>query len=762
MAVGGDRELLIQIRADIRDAVTQLRAVQQEVTRTGRAAGPAKRNVDSLGGSFRFLRNVVGAYLSLRTAVQVTRTADAYAALSIRIRTASRDLGDHVAIQRELERISRENGTALRDTVALFQRLAQAAPELGATADDLLRLTNAVQQIGFIGGSTPDQMTNALLQFGQMLTGGVARAEEMNSLLENMPELAVRIARGMGLTVGELRRAVIDGKVLSRDVFLSLLGQTEDINAEVADMPDTLARAGQDFSTSWSRALGILDEMIQGTTTLARLIRQTSDILSDWATARDPNSRDSDRVQAELNAMLRTRESLVASLQAEEGGLFNWLTRIGNRQIQQQIDDLDARIAQYQALVETLRASEGADRPPPVGGAAGGGSDEPSEEEKDRVEAIEKLIKALEDEAATIGKTAEQIALYRLEQLGATEADKERARAALDSAADRARQVQIDETIAALQREAAAMGLTAEQAAVYQLSLLGASESEIELARQAVRASEAIRAHQDDMRAGAEVIERTRTDTERLNAEVAELVRLYEAGALGAVGSAEAIETLRRAAVGLLEDLEEEGAGTMDALIAATKGWGDEFTNTLADMVIDGKARFRDLAESIMRDILRIAIYQQVTAPFLEGIGILPQRRAEGGPVIGPGGPTADQVPILASNGEYVVRASAVRHYGLQFLADLNAMRAPRFAAGGLVGLAALPRFAAGGQVTGAPAGPGRLEVSIDNRGPPARVAGADVDFQPDKMVVRILLEDIERNGAVTQRLANTFRMRRF
>ncbi|MFC8658448.1 hypothetical protein ACFUCT_25075 [Streptomyces parvus] len=49
------------------------------------------------------------------------------------------------------------------------------------------------------------------------------------------------------------------------------------------------------------------------------------------------------------------------------------------------------------------------------------------------------------------------------------------------------------------------------------------------------------------------------------------------------------------------------------------------------------------------------------------------QLRAAGGPVRGPGTGTSDDVPIWASNGEYVVKAAAVARYGMKFMHDLNA-----------------------------------------------------------------------------------------
>lgn len=82
---------------------------------------------------------------------------------------------------------------------------------------------------------------------------------------------------------------------------------------------------------------------------------------------------------------------------------------------------------------------------------------------------------------------------------------------------------------------------------------------------------------------------------------------------------------------------------------------------------------------------------------------------AGGGFVRGPGSATSDSILARLSSGEFVIRAAAVKHFGAEFFAALNALRAPRFDMGGLVaGLNrsiahnfAVPGFAPGGLVTG-------------------------------------------------------------
>ena len=70
--------------------------------------------------------------------------------------------------------------------------------------------------------------------------------------------------------------------------------------------------------------------------------------------------------------------------------------------------------------------------------------------------------------------------------------------------------------------------------------------------------------------------------------------------------------------------IKEVGTDTFAELTAAVKGWGNQFTDTLADMVMTGKANFGDLANSIVRDLVRIQIQKNITTPLVNaGTGIL-------------------------------------------------------------------------------------------------------------------------------------------
>jgi hypothetical protein len=83
---------------------------------------------------------------------------------------------------------------------------------------------------------------------------------------------------------------------------------------------------------------------------------------------------------------------------------------------------------------------------------------------------------------------------------------------------------------------------------------------------------------------------------------------------------------------------------------------------------------------------------------------------ARGGAVEGPGSGTSDSILARLSNGEFVMKASAVAAYGTGLFHALNNMQLPGFAAGGLV--ASPVRLAGGGSVPATSV----LNLSIDGK----------------------------------------------
>jgi TP901 family phage tail tape measure protein len=107
----------------------------------------------------------------------------------------------------------------------------------------------------------------------------------------------------------------------------------------------------------------------------------------------------------------------------------------------------------------------------------------------------------------------------------------------------------------------------------------------------------------------------------------------------------------------------------------------------------------------------------EITDPYTKAMGgyIPGYSEGSGGKVRGAGTSTSDSIPAMLSNGEYVVRASAVSQYGVPFFDKVNAQK---FAFGGMVNM---PRYETGGQVVTA----GAFNTNANN----ATMGGATINI---------------------------------
>ncbi len=127
--------------------------------------------------------------------------------------------------------------------------------------------------------------------------------------------------------------------------------------------------------------------------------------------------------------------------------------------------------------------------------------------------------------------------------------------------------------------------------------------------------------------------------------------------------------------------------GLKDFKDAARDAFIDGFANFLATITDNTSSlldKIKALGASIAQAIVKLAA-MKVAQAAAGAMGF-----AGGGPIYGPGTATSDSIPIMASAGEFMIRAAAVKHYGLGTLAALNGLRLPKgtvrgYAEGGLV-----------------------------------------------------------------------------
>jgi len=221
----------------------------------------------------------------------------------------------------------------------------------------------------------------------------------------------------------------------------------------------------------------------------------------------------------------------------------------------------------------------------------------------------------------------------------------------------------------------------------------------------------------------------------------------------------------RNGATSALQDYTDESnnaakmAGT--TFMNAFKGMED----ALVSFVQTGKLSFTDMANSIIADMARMAIKQNITGPLASGLGsvlgglfggvsgvdtasaiqqsggdgigsLISANGWDGGGYTGPGGKY--EPAGIVHKGEYVLNQEATSRFGVGTLDRMN----KGYANGGLVGGATTASGSAG------------VVLNINNQGQPVEASQPKISFDSiGRMVIDVMLNDLQKNGPYARQL---------
>ncbi|ELH1429261.1 TPA: tape measure protein [Raoultella ornithinolytica] len=318
-------------------ADTALKQIENSVKKTANSADKLDKSLDNLGGGFSRLAVAVKGYISIQALIKLQQLSEEFTLLQARVTRLSSSSEEGARSFQQLVSIASTTGASLGDTVNLWQQLTATLKTVGATNSDVNRLVMTLQKIGTIGGSSAQEMANALRQFMQSVASGRIQAEEFNSVLEQMPELARQIADGMGIPFNELLQLMLAGKLDIGEVLAAIERRSDEINQQFEKMPRTVTQATNALVTQFGVAVSKIDDAIGASRYLAKLLDGAALSIS-VATGNAPDAVMLTQKLEQNTEQLAVAESDLAK--ARKAGL-GW----GVKQTEQTVDRLKAERA---------------------------------------------------------------------------------------------------------------------------------------------------------------------------------------------------------------------------------------------------------------------------------------------------------------------------------------------------------------------------------------------------------------------------------
>ncbi|MCQ4400827.1 tape measure protein [Enterobacter cloacae] len=300
-------EIYYDIEANVAGLIQAQKQVNKRLDQMEGKFDSTSRSVGRFEGALNKVGVAIAAAFTIDAAKKLIAIGDEMATLQARITRLSPSIDTAKETMSALSAIASQTGNSLSETERLWESLTTALKSAGATNSQILALTSTLQKIGTIGGSSSEEMANALRQFGQSIAGGTVRAEEFNSILEQMPELARQIASGLGISIGDLRKRMLEGKLTAEDALNAIQKQSQSVNEEFDKMPVNIDRAKNSLDVAFKNAINDINNAIGLTSTLAGLMQSVADNLNYY----NKNVGDASRMpkliklQQELNSELK-------------------------------------------------------------------------------------------------------------------------------------------------------------------------------------------------------------------------------------------------------------------------------------------------------------------------------------------------------------------------------------------------------------------------------------------------------------------------
>lgn len=364
--IGG---LEIDIRADGSGLIRDLKLAEAQAHAFGNkaAAGAMKaktQGFDPLGRAVGDVRVQMVALASIAglagLANSAIKAADSFTAMRSRLGLVVQEGENLLAVEESLAKLALKNRADLEATVSLYSRLRTARKDLSdATTQKIL---DAWSKTLVISGANATEAASATLQFAQAMGSGVLMGAELSAVLENNSRASRLIADSLGVPIGALKKLGEQGE-LTTDKLIGIFTSAGALDGEFDRMAMTTNQAGTNFSTAFTRVIGLLDQSTGATKVLAGWIDSMAQSLMDFGVSLGGPMAQAeaslDKIAAAQNAVIADTDKL-KGLHEKLSEAMAGQGEIAQNNARMEIDAVNQRIKANKSLVNVYRAQAAA------------------------------------------------------------------------------------------------------------------------------------------------------------------------------------------------------------------------------------------------------------------------------------------------------------------------------------------------------------------------------------------------------------------
>ena len=258
-------------------------SVNQSISASQRAEVANHALRASFVGMTATVASSTAVYLAWKSVLAAT---DEYRQMEGQIRLVTKTQEQADEVLRRLTASAQNSAVELSTSVDLYTKTAKSMENFNGASDELLlRLTDVINKFAVIGGTGTQQVDAGLLQLGQALGSNTVQWEELSGVMDGTPAIFDAIVKGMGITRGELRQMLSEGKVTPDMLVNALLKMGNTADERFGSLERTSKQAMVVLKREIKEATKQLDDQMGVTDAYIKLIGNLSDSINQVKTS---------------------------------------------------------------------------------------------------------------------------------------------------------------------------------------------------------------------------------------------------------------------------------------------------------------------------------------------------------------------------------------------------------------------------------------------------------------------------------------------
>lgn len=558
-----------------------------------KAFGKTRSGVESISKQLDSMQGAIGSVFNFAavaaSSYAIASVSDAYKAMQGQLRLVTESTQEFIAVQQQLNAVSIASFADQGAVTKLYSAMQPALEGMGKSINDAIAFTQTFNKALSLTSPTTAEAQAAVLQFAQAMGSGVLRGDEFNSLMENGRGVMVALAEGMGKPIGELRMMAEQGKLTADVVYNALTKVSDRVDADFNKLSMTVNKALQTAQTGSLNLIGAFDAASGSSALLAASINSAGLAFNRIGDAIRQAYGESDNASQRFQIL----ESVILNL-ARGGG---FIAAVFNE------------ITNQLGLVVAIAASAG-----------------------DSGVKLADVFKAYQEAASKNGQAFKKFnneLTYSIDNINNVAAAAGNSIPRLKSIDEELAGIfgTLDKTLPPVEIKTKVDEKSlkeAEKKLKERLKAISASQSaDYDQFKGNLDLEEAYSKKIADQ--GKAIYEATRTGYEKLNIELSNLDQLYAQGAFDNVGG---FDTYSRAIMNAYDKASDAGKNltreqkeNLQELQQAIDGWGKDSARAIAGFALSGKGSFSDFTQSVIKDLMTMMIYQNMTKPLMTVAG---------------------------------------------------------------------------------------------------------------------------------------------